>query len=77
MYYFIYFININAQSKISIRHLESFSMVLLSKKLVLFAENERPAKKPKSTKFHRDTNSKTLNVIDRGAPDIVSGRIVG
>ena len=65
MYYFVYFINTNSQSKMKISHLESFCLVLLSKKLVLFAENERPANELKSTNRHRDTNYKTLDVIDR------------
>ena len=47
-----------------ISHLQSFCLVLLSKKLVLFAENERPANKLKSTNRHRDTNYKTLDLID-------------
>ena len=41
MYNFVYFINTNLQSKMRISHLESFCLVLLSKKLVLFAESER------------------------------------
>ena len=65
MYYFVYFINTNSQSKMRISHLESFCLVLLSKKLVLFAENERPGNKLKSTNRHRDTNYKTLNLIYR------------
>ena len=64
MSYFVNFINTNAQSKMRISHLESFCLVLLSKKLVLFAENERPANKLKSTNRHRDTNYKTLGLID-------------
>ena len=47
-----------------ISHLESSCQVLLLKKLVLFAENERPANKLKSTNQHRHTNYKTLNLID-------------
>ena len=47
-----------------ISHLESFCLVLLSKKLVLFAESERPANKLKSTNCHRDTNYKMLDLID-------------
>ena len=47
-----------------ISHLESFCLVLLSKKLVLFAENERSANKLKSTNCHRDKNYKTLVLID-------------
>ena len=43
---------------------ESFSLVLLSEKLVLFAENERQANKLKSTNCHRDTNYKTSDLID-------------
>ena len=39
--YFVYFINTNVQSEMRISHLESFSLVLFLKKLILFAENER------------------------------------
>ena len=44
--------------------MESFCLVLLSKKIILFEENERPANKLKSTNRHRDTNYKTLDLID-------------
>ena len=36
----------------------------LKKKLALFAGNERPANKLKSTNCHQDTNYKTLDLID-------------
>ena len=58
-----YGINTNVQSKMRISHNESFCLVLLSKKLVLFAENERPKNKLKSTNHHRDTNYKTYDLI--------------
>ena len=64
MYYFVYSANTNVQSKMRIRHLESFCRDLLAKKLVLFAENKRPANKLKSTNHHRDMNYKILNLID-------------
>ena len=47
-----------------ISHLECFCLVLISKKLVLFAENERPANKLKSTNRHQETNYKILQLID-------------
>ena len=45
MYYFIYFINTNEQSKMRISQMTSFCLILLSKKLVFFAENEHPTNK--------------------------------
>ena len=45
-------------------HLESFCLVLFSKNLVLFAENERPANELKSKICHRDIDFKTLDLID-------------
>ena len=54
----------NVQSKMRMSHLESFCLVFLSKKIVLFAENERPANKLKSTNRHQDTNYKILDLID-------------
>ena len=64
MYHFVRFINTNVQSKMRTMHLVSFCLVLLSKKLVLFRENERPTNKLKSTNRLRDTNYGTLDLID-------------
>ena len=65
IYYFVYFINTNVQSEMRISHLESFfCLALLSKKFVVLAENERLANKMRSTNRHRDTNYKTLDLID-------------
>ena len=64
MYHSVYFINSKVQSKMRTRHLVSFCLVLLSKKLVLFTENERPINKLKLTNRHRDTNYETLDLID-------------
>ena len=52
--FIFYFINTNMQSKMKISHLESFCLGLLSKKLVLLAENERLGNKLKSTNRPRD-----------------------
>ena len=65
MYYFVYFMNTNLQFKVRINHLETFCLVLLLKKLVLFAENKRPANKLKSTNRHRDMSYKKLDLIDQ------------
>ena len=64
MYHLVHFVNTNALSKMRICHLKSFFLVLLSKNLVLFGENKRAANELKSTNRHRDTNYKTLNLID-------------
>ena len=63
MHCFVYFMTTNVQSQMKTSHLESFRLVF-SKKLVLFAENERPANKLKPTNRHQDMNYKTLNLID-------------
>ena len=48
----------------TISHLESFCLLLLSRKLVLLAENEGPANKLKSTNQHQDANYKALDLIN-------------
>ena len=47
-----------------ISHLVSFGLVLLSGKLILFAENEGPANILKSTNRYQDKSCKTLDLID-------------